>query len=142
MLARFIEYPIKGDDAGWLAALEAHKDVPFDIRRVYYIFGTQADVVRGKHAHHQLRQLMVCLAGRCKVLLDDGKVREEVVLAAPQRPKHNAPQQGLFIDPMVWHEMYDFSSDCVLLVLADGGYDLTDYIRDYEAFKTLSGNTR
>ena len=140
MLARTIEFPLKGDNDGWLGALEVGKDVPFDIRRVYYIFGTQAAIVRGKHAHHTLQQLMVCLAGRCTVLLDDGKRREEVLLAAPLTPTHNAPQQGLFIDPMVWHEMYEFSSDCVLLVLADGGYDLADYIRDYDAFKALSGN--
>ena len=142
MLARYIEFPVKGDDDGWLSALETGKDIPFAIARVYTIFGTQARVVRGKHAHHTLRQLMVCVTGHCKVLLDDGKQREEVLIEAPRKPSHNALQKGLFIDPMVWHEMHDFSSDCVLLVLADGGYDLADYIRDYDAFKTLSGKAR
>ena len=141
MLARYMEFPLKGDDDGWLAALEANQNIPFAIKRIYTIFGTRAGVVRGKHAHHTLRQVMVCLVGSCKVLLDDGKQREEVVIASPRNPSHNALQKGLFIDPMVWHEMYAFSSDCVLLVLADGGYDLADYIRDYSAFTALCRNT-
>lgn len=141
MLAHYMEFALKGDDDGWLAALETHQNVPFAIKRVYYIFGTRPGIVRGKHAHHTLRQVMVCLAGQCKVLLDDGKQREEVVIAAPHKPSHNAVQKGLFIDPMVWHEMSEFSSDCVLLVLADGGYDLADYIRDYEAFMALCRKT-
>ena len=127
MLARYVEFPVKGDDDGWLVALEGQNNIPFAIKRVYYIFGTRAGVRRGKHAHHALQQLMVCMTGSCKVLLDDGKQREEVVLASNDR--------GLFIDPMVWHEMYEFSSDCVLLVLADGWYDVADYIRDYGAFE-------
>jgi dTDP-4-dehydrorhamnose 3,5-epimerase-like enzyme len=132
MLARFVEFDARGDDDGWLIAIEAQKNIPFAIKRTYYIYGTRAGVRRGKHAHHQLQQLMICLAGSCKVLLDDGKQREEVLLASNTR--------GLFIDPMVWHEMYDFSSDCVMLVLADGWYDVADYIRDYGAFIAACGN--
>ena len=131
MLARYVEFQMKGDELGWLVAIEAQKNIPFAIRRTYYIFGTRAGVRRGKHAHHALRQLMVCLSGSCKVLLDDGKLREAVLLDTNTR--------GLFIDPMIWHEMYEFSSDCVLLVLADGWYDVADYIRDYRAFKATSG---
>lgn len=127
MLARFVDFRVRGDDLGWLVALEARRDVPFPVERVYYIFGTQPGVRRGKHAHRKLRQMMVCLAGRCTVVLDDGKVREEIELARNDR--------GLMIDPMVWHEMYAFSADCVLLVLADAWYDEADYIRDYTAFK-------
>jgi dTDP-4-dehydrorhamnose 3,5-epimerase-like enzyme len=132
MLARYVEFPVKGDDLGWLVAIEGNKNIPFAVQRVYYIFGTRAGVRRGNHAHHKLRQLMVCIAGSCKVLLDDGKQREEVLLDSNAR--------GLFIDPMVWHEMFEFSGDCVLLVLADGWYDVADYIRDYGAFKALCGN--
>ena len=128
-LARYVEFPVKGDELGWLVALEGGRDVPFPIRRVYYIFGTQPGVRRGKHAHRQLTQMMVCLAGRCTVLLDDGRVREEVALTRNDR--------GLMLEPMLWHEMHDFSPDCVLLVLADNRYDETDYIRDYDAFKTV-----
>ena len=126
-LARYIDFAIRGDEFGWLVALEGQKNIPFPIKRAYYIFGTREGVRRGKHAHHKLQQMMVCLAGSCKVLLDDGNSREDVTLSRNDR--------GLFIDPMVWHEMYDFSPDCVLLVVADDWYDETDYLRDYPAFK-------
>lgn len=126
-LARYIDFAVKGDPLGWLVALEGERNVPFPIKRAYYIFGTQPGVRRGKHAHRQLKQMMVCLAGRCTVLLDDGRAREAVELARNDR--------GLMLDPMLWHEMYDFSSNCVLLVLADNWYDEADYIRDYAAFK-------
>lgn len=126
-LARYIDFAVRGDDLGWLVALESNRNVPFEIKRAYYIFGTKDGVRRGKHAHRQLTQMMVCLAGQCKVLLDDGRVREEVTLARND--------QGLMLDAMLWHEMVDFSPDCVLLVLADNYYGEADYIRDYNAFK-------
>ena len=129
MIARYEDFQRMGDDAGWLIALETGKNIPFDMRRAYYIYGTADGVTRGKHAHHKLRQLMVCMAGSCTVLLDDGHTREEVRLTTNER--------GLYIDPMVWHEMHTFSKDCVLLVLADDLYKLDDYIRDYTAFKAL-----
>ena len=132
MLARYVEFQVMGDDLGWLVAIEAQKNIPFAIKRTYYIFGTRAGVRRGNHAHRTLQQLMVCMTGSCRVLLDNGKYREEALLDSNTR--------GLFIDPMIWHEMYEFSSDCVLLVLADGWYEIADYIRDYSAFKTASGN--
>ncbi len=129
MIARYEDFQRKGDDDGWLIALETGKNIPFDMRRAYYIYGTRSGVTRGKHAHHKLRQLMVCMAGSCGVLLDDGRSREEVRLENNER--------GLYIDPMVWHEMHTFSKDCVLLVLADDYYKLDDYIRDYAVFKAL-----
>ena len=131
MIARYLPLQPRGDADGWLIALEGGKNMPFDMRRAYYIYGTRAGVIRGKHAHRRLQQLMVCMAGRCTVLLDDGRTREEVLLADNER--------GLFIDPMVWHEMHDFSRDCVLLVLADDYYNTADYIRDYGEFKALAG---
>jgi len=127
MLANFIDFRIRGDELGWLIALEGERNVPFPIKRVYYIFGTRPGVRRGRHAHHKLRQLIVCLAGTCSILLDDGRQTEEVRLARND--------QGLLLEPMVWHEMFDFSPGCVLLVLADQWYDETDYIRSYSAFK-------
>jgi len=127
MLTRLIEFAVKGDEFGWLVALEAEKNVPFPIRRAYYIFGTRDGVRRGRHAHRTLRQMMVCLAGDCKVLLDDGSTQEVAHLTRNDR--------GLVLDPMVWHEMYDFSPGCVLLVLAEAWYDEADYIRDYAAFR-------
>ena len=131
-LARFVEFAVKGDELGWLVALESDRNVPFPIKRTYYIFGTQPGVRRGKHAHRKLRQLMICLTGSCKVTLDDGRLREDVTLS-----RNN---QGLFIDPLVWHEMYDFSRDCVLLVLADDWYDEADYMRDYLVFRKAHGS--
>lgn len=128
-LKKIIEFKELGDDRGWLVALEAERNIPFPVRRVYYIYGTRPGVHRGRHAHHRLRQVLVCLNGACTILLDDGRVREEVRLTVNT--------EGLVLEPMVWHEMYDFSPGCVLIVLADGWYDESDYIRDYAAFKAL-----
>jgi dTDP-4-dehydrorhamnose 3,5-epimerase-like enzyme len=127
MLARLINFRRLGDELGWLIALEGERNIPFPIKRTYYIFGTQPGVRRGKHAHRKLRQVLVCIAGACAVSLDDGKRTEEVRLSGNDR--------GLVLDAMVWHEMHDFSPDCVLLVLADDWYDEADYIRDYRVFK-------
>ena len=128
-LVKWIHFPSLGDDRGGLVALEAHRQVPFDVKRVYYIYGTQAGVSRGFHAHRALRQVAVCLAGRCRMGLDNGIETEEVWLDSPER--------GLLIEHMVWREMHDFSPDCVLLVLADEHYDEADYIRSYETFLSL-----
>lgn len=125
-LATFIAFQSKGDDRGSLVALESQKNIPFDIKRVYYIFDTKTGVVRGLHAHKALSQVMVCLKGSCHVMLDNGLLKEQVVL--------DSPNKGLLIDSMMWREMHDFSEDCVLLVLANEHYDESDYIRDYDEF--------
>ncbi|MDI1320592.1 MAG: FdtA/QdtA family cupin domain-containing protein [bacterium] len=122
-----IKFAPKGDERGWLVALEAQRQVPFDIQRVYYIYGTQPGVRRGKHAHRHLRQLAICLHGSCRFFMDDGRHKQKILL--------NRNDQGLLIEPMVWHEMDDFSVDCVLLVLASRLYDERDYIRDYASFR-------
>jgi hypothetical protein len=124
-----IEFSAKGDTRGWLVALEALKEVPFEIRRVYYIFSTQPDFRRGKHAHRALNQLAVCVAGSCRFVIDDGLERREFLL--------DRNTLGLKIGPMVWREMYDFTLDCVLLVLADRPYNRDDYIFDYAEFTKL-----
>ena len=116
----------RGDERGSLVAIESGRDVPFAIARVYYIFGTSLGVDRGRHAHHNLRQLAIAVAGSCTMLLDDGKQRISVRL--------DDPAVGLTMGPMIWREMSDFSTDCVLMVLADAVYDEADYIRDYDAF--------
>jgi dTDP-4-dehydrorhamnose 3,5-epimerase-like enzyme len=126
-LIKVIEFPPLGDERGSLVALEAHKTVPFDVKRVYYIFGTQAGVSRGFHAHRDLQQVAVCVTGKCRMVLDDGQQREEVWL--------DSPTKGLLIGDLVWREMHDFSPDCVLLVLASEHYDETDYIRSYDEFR-------
>jgi len=115
-----------GDSRGMLIALEQDRNVPFPIRRVYYLFATKGDVHRGKHAHRHLNQLAVTVRGSVTFLLDDGSGPVEVVL--------DDPSCGLLLGSMVWRELYDFSDDCVLMVLADQLYDRNDYITDYAEF--------
>lgn len=119
-----------GDERGQLVAVE-EKDIPFNVKRVYYMYDTVADAVRGKHAHKNLKQILICIHGSCKILLDDGKEKEIVSLTKPY--------EGLYISNHVWREMYDFSSDAVLMVLASEAYDECDYIRDYESFLKYAG---
>lgn len=115
-----------GDDRGNLISLESRKNIPFDLKRVYYIYDTLSDVVRGLHAHRDLQQVLICVAGSCKITLDDGASREEVTLSSPS--------EGLLVRNLVWREMHDFSEGCVLMVLASGYYDESDYIRSYDEF--------
>jgi dTDP-4-dehydrorhamnose 3,5-epimerase-like enzyme len=124
---KLINFTPLGDSRGSLVVLEAHKTVPFEVKRVYYIFGTQAGVSRGFHAHHALQQVAVCVSGKCRMVLDDGQRREDVWL--------DSPTKGLLIGDLIWREMHDFSPDCVLLVLASQHYDESDYIRSYDDFK-------
>lgn len=125
-LIQLVDFPALGDERGSLVAIEAEKKVPFEIKRVYYLFGTKAGVARGFHAHKELKQLAICVTGKCRMILDDGVDKEDTWL--------DSPTKGLLIDAMVWHEMYDFSADCVLLVLANAHYDEADYIRNYDEF--------
>lgn len=115
-----------GDSRGQLVALEEFKDIPFQIRRVYYMYDTTPGVVRGKHAHKSLQQILICIHGSCKILLDNGKEKKVVPL--------EKPYEGLYVSNNMWREMYDFSSDAVLMVLASEPYDESDYIRDYDEF--------
>lgn len=131
-LIKTVSFKPLGDERGSLVALESEQNVPFEIKRVYYIFGTKAGVARGYHAHRNLKQVAVCVTGSCRFVLDDGIRREEVIL--------NSPTTGLVIEDMVWREMHDFSADCVLMVLANQYYDESDYIRDYEAFVRAAHN--
>ena len=128
-LIKFIDFPALGDERGSLVALESEKTVPFPIKRFYYIFGTNAGVSRGFHAHKRLQQVALCITGKCRMILDDGRQRNEVWL--------DSPNKGLIIGDLVWREMHDFSEDCVLLVLASEHYDENDYIRDYTQFKKI-----
>ena len=100
--------------------------MPFEVKRVYYIYETEKGVSRGFHAHRNLKQIAICVSGKCRMLLDNGKVREEMWMSSATK--------GLLIENMVWREMHDFSSDCVLLVLASEHYDESDYIRNYSEF--------
>ena len=115
-----------GDSRGQLVALEELKDSPFKIKRVYYMYETGEGVRRGLHAHRSLEQILICIHGSCKVLLDDGIEKKIVPL--------ERPYEGLYVSNNMWREMFDFSSDAVLLVLASELYDEADYIRDYDEF--------
>lgn len=125
-LITWVHFPALGDERGSLVALEAEKTVPFVIKRVYYIFGTQIEASRGFHAHRNLQQVAICVTGKCRMVLDDGEQRQEAWL--------DSPTKGLIVGNLVWREMHDFSHDCVLLVLASEHYDENDYIRDYHEF--------
>jgi len=115
-----------GDERGKLVVLEANTQIPFDIKRVFYIYGTHENVPRGQHAHFKTKQYLIAVNGSCKVTLDTGKLTQTFDL--------DSPEKGLFQDALVWGTMHDFSSDCVLLVLADHFYNESDYIRDYKEF--------
>ncbi|MCF5862067.1 FdtA/QdtA family cupin domain-containing protein [Aeromonas veronii] len=126
MQIKLIPLQAHGDDRGSLIALEEGKNIPFSVKRVYYLFNTKEGVHRGFHAHKTLKQVAIALRGSCRFVLDDGSERGEVLL--------DNPAQGLLIESFMWREMYDFSEDCVLMVLADQLYDESDYIRDYSKF--------
>jgi dTDP-4-dehydrorhamnose 3,5-epimerase-like enzyme len=130
---KIIPLQIHGDEQGSLISLESFKNIPFEIKRVYYIFGTAPGVIRGKHAHQNLKQVLISIHGNCKVKVDNGIKEKEYLL--------NNPSAGLYIQGLVWREMYDFSPDCVLLVLTDGYYKEEDYIRNYEQFKKWGENS-
>lgn len=121
-----LDFKVRGDHAGKLVALEKGADFPFDIKRVYYIWATDKNTVRGKHAHRKLEQVIICTSGSCDFILDNGHERTTVHL--------NSPAQGLHIKSNIWREFTNFSPDCVVMVLASEHYDESDYIRDYKQF--------
>lgn len=127
MKIEYIPLQVHGDERGSLIALEEMKNIPFSIKRIYYMFNTQMGVRRGFHAHKELMQIAIPVRGSCRFLLDDGKEKINVLL--------DDTSCGLLIEPYIWHEMYDYSDDCVLLVLASDFYDELDYIRNYDDFK-------
>lgn len=126
MECKIIDFKICGDERGSLVAIEENKDIPFNIKRVYYVFNTKKDVPRGFHAHKNLEQVLITVSGSCKIKIDDGKIQEVFEL--------NKPNKGLFIGNNLWREMYDFSENCILLVLASEPYCPNEYIRNYDEF--------
>jgi dTDP-4-dehydrorhamnose 3,5-epimerase-like enzyme len=125
-LAVFLPFIERSDARGGLVVIEAGNSLPFAVKRAYWVYSTKPDAARGFHAHRKLRQICYCLAGSVRMQLFDGK-REESVLLKPG-------MGGLLLPPMIWHEVHDFSPDCVLTVLADSEYDEADYIRDRVQF--------
>ena len=123
---KLIELISHGDNRGSLIALEKEHNVPFDIKRVYYIYDTKRGVPRGFHAHEDLEQMLICVSGSCKIKVDNGRQSETYEL--------NTPEQALYIGKMIWREMFDFSQGCVLMVIASQYYNPKEYIRDYNKF--------
>ncbi len=123
---RMIEFPQKGDDRGHLVIVEGNQDIPFEIKRVFYIYGSDKDVIRGKHANYNTEFVLINVAGTSKVKVDDGTEQKIFSL--------DRPHTGIFLPRMVWKDMYDFSEDSVLLVLASEHYDETEYIRSYPEY--------
>ena len=126
MKIEYIPLQVHGDERGSLIALEETKNIPFNIKRIYYMFNTQKGIHRGFHAHKELIQVAIPVKGSCKFLLDDGNEKVTITLSNPAL--------GLLIEPMIWHEMYDYSEDCVLMVIASDSYDESDYIRNYQDY--------
>lgn len=131
MITSLIEFESHGDDRGMLISLEANINVPFDIRRVYYLFDTCTEAQRGFHAHKKLKQVLICVSGSCVIVLDDGVDRREVLL--------DDPGVGLYLESGIWREMHSFSEGAVLMVVASELYDEADYIRDYNEFISYLG---
>lgn len=125
-LAKYIELPVITDPRGNLCVAESGPHLPFEIRRVYFLYDVPGGSVRAGHAHRELNQLVLALSGSFDVRLHDGE-REEVVTL-------NRPNRGLHMGPMVWREIENFSSGSVCLVLASHLYDEADYIRDFDTF--------
>jgi len=124
-----VEHRVLGDHRGQLIAIEGGRDIPFEIKRIFYIYGAQPNTLRGQHAHHKTRQYLIAVSGSCNVTLDDGKQRITYSL--------HQPDIGLLQEPLVWGTMHDFSHDCVLVVLASEHYEENDYIRNYAHFQEM-----
>ena len=120
--------PIK-DSRGSLVNIQFIENISFDVKRAYFLYDLKSKEKRGFHAHRTLRQFGICLKGECKILLDDGVSKSEIIL--------NKPNVGVLIDPMIWHEM-TFTNNSIFLVFANDLYDESDYIRDYKEFKELA----
>lgn len=124
---RMLEFPQHGDERGRLVVIEGNSDIPFAIKRVFYIYGSDSNVVRGQHANLKTEFVLINVAGTSKVKVKDGKGNEAIFCL-------NRPHTGIYLPRMVWKDMYDFSPDSVLLVLASEHYDAEEYIRDYDDF--------
>jgi dTDP-4-dehydrorhamnose 3,5-epimerase-like enzyme len=124
---QMLEFPQHGDERGHLVIVEGNKDIPFEITRAFYIYGSDADVIRGQHANRESEFVLINVAGKSKVKVKDGEGNEAIYCL-------NRPHTGIYLPTMVWKDMYDFSQDSVLLVLASTRYDAGEYIRNYDDF--------
>lgn len=129
---RFVEFEQKGDERGHLVIVEGNRDIPFEIKRIFYIYGSDENVIRGRHANYHSQFVLINVSGSSKVKVDDGYQTKVYQL--------DRPHTGVYLPQMVWKDMYDFSSDSVLLVLASEHYDANEYIRDYSEFLRVVTN--
>lgn len=123
---KLIETKSFGDETGRLISFEKGSNCPFEVKRAFYIFDAASDKIRGQHANRNSEFLMTTISGSCKVKIDDGKTQKIIEL--------DSPYKALYLDKMIWKDMYDFSSDAVLLILANTMYDENEYIRDYDEY--------
>lgn len=124
---KILDFVERGDERGNLVVIEGeNQDIPFDIKRVFYIYGSDPDVVRGQHANRRTQFVLINVSGQSKVRVDNGFESQVISL--------DKPRMGLFLDTMVWKDMYDFSPDSTLLVLCSEHYDGNEYIRDYDSY--------
>ena len=130
-LCRLLDFKDLGDERGKLVVIEGEHDIPFEIKRVFYIYGSDPNVVRGQHANKQSEFVLVNVLGKSKVRVTDG-VSEYIV-------ELNKPMQGIYIPKMIWKDMYDFSPDSVLLVITNTHYNKEEYIRDYNEYLKIMG---
>ena len=134
-MVRILDFPQKGDQRGHLVVAEGGQDIPFEIKRVFYIYGSDATVVRGQHANRRSEFVLINVAGTSKVKVDDGEGNVSIYCL-------DRPHMGIYLPAMVWKDMYDFSSDSVLLVLSSEHYDAGEYIRSYDDFVAEVGNLK
>lgn len=127
-LVKMLDFPQQGDERGRLVIVEGKQNVPFEIKRVFYIFGSDKDVIRGQHANRRTEFVLINVAGSSKVKVKDGLGNEAIYCL-------NRPHTGIYLPTLVWKDMYDFSEDSVLLCLASEHYDAGEYIRNYEEFQ-------
>ncbi len=131
---KILEFGDLGDERGKLVVVEGAMDIPFEIKRVFYIYGSDSQVIRGQHANRGSEFVLINVSGSSKVRVDNGFEEEIIEL--------NRPRMGLYLPTMVWKDMYDFSEDSVLLVLANTHYDGNEYIRDYDEYLKEVGGSR
>ncbi len=124
---KMLELPQRGDERGHLVIVEGRRDIPFEIKRIFYIYGSDENMVRGQHANRKSEFVLINVAGQSKVRVKDGKGNENIFSL-------NSPYTGIYLPKMMWKDMYDFSDDSVLLCLSSEHYDPTEYIRDYDEF--------
>lgn len=130
MKPKTIKFKVNAKEKGGLVAIEGKSDIPFRIKRIYYVFGSKSGAIRGRHAYKNMKQLMICINGKCRLLSDDGRTRKVFTLSNRA--------EGIYLDKMTWSEVYGFSKDCILLIITNSHYNKLERIDNYERFVALA----